>query len=82
MTLPFDLRTLEVFLAVVDRGGFSAAARERHVAQSAVSQTIANLERRLGLTLFQRHERRIPLTPEGEAFVSPWWRPGRVACSR
>ncbi|RTQ99368.1 LysR family transcriptional regulator [Halomonas nitroreducens] len=69
MTLPFDLRTLGVFLAVVNRGGFSAAARELHVAQSAVSQTIANLEHRLGLTLFQRHERRIALTPEGEAFV-------------
>lgn len=66
MSLPFDLRSLRVFLCVADRGGFSAAARELHVAQSAVSQTIANLERRLELTLFQRHERRISLTPEGE----------------
>ncbi|MFY0991525.1 LysR family transcriptional regulator [Halomonas sp. C05BenzN] len=67
MSLPFDLRALRVFLTVADRGGFSAAARELHVAQSAVSQTIANLEKRLELTLFQRHERRISLTPEGES---------------
>ena len=67
MSLPFDLRALRVFLTVAERGGFSAAARELHVAQSAVSQTIATLEKRLELTLFQRHERRISLTPEGES---------------
>lgn len=69
MTLPFDLRALSVFLAAADQGGFGAAARELHIAQSAVSQSIANLERRLELTLFHRHERRIALTPEGEALV-------------
>ncbi len=66
MSLPFDLRALGVFLAVAEQGGFSAAARELHVAQSAVSQTIATLEKRLELTLFHRHERRIALTPEGQ----------------
>ncbi|AMD01751.1 LysR family transcriptional regulator [Halomonas chromatireducens] len=70
MSLPFDLRALRVFLTVADRGGFSAAARELHVAQSAISQTIANLERHLDLTLFHRHERRISLTPEGQALQS------------
>ncbi|MCG6657388.1 LysR family transcriptional regulator [Halomonas campisalis] len=69
MSLPFDLRTLRVFTTVAERGGFSAAARELHVAQSAISQTIANLERRLELTLFHRHERRISLTPEGQALL-------------
>jgi DNA-binding transcriptional LysR family regulator len=66
MSLPFDLRALGVFLAVAEQGGFSAAARELNVAQSAVSQTIATLEKRLELTLFHRHERRIALTPEGQ----------------
>lgn len=66
MKLPFDLRALRVFLTVAEYGGFSAAARELHVAQSAVSQTVANLERRLELPLFHRHERRISLTPEGQ----------------
>ncbi|MDW5376984.1 LysR family transcriptional regulator [Halomonas sp. HP20-15] len=66
MSLPFDLRALRYFLAVAEHGGFTRAARELHVAQSAVSQTIAGLEARLELTLFHRHERRISLTPEGE----------------
>ncbi len=66
MNLPFDLRALRIFLTVVDQSGFGAAARELHIAQSAVSQSIANLERRLELTLFHRHERRITLTPEAK----------------
>ncbi|MHB0776503.1 LysR family transcriptional regulator [Halomonas sp. WWR20] len=69
MALPFDLRTLRCFLAVADHGGFTAASRELHIAQSAVSQTIATLEARLELTLFHRHERRIALTPEGETLL-------------
>lgn len=70
MSLPFDLRALRVFVTVAEHAGFSAAARELHVAQSAVSQTIANLERQLELRLFHRHERRIALTPEGEALYA------------
>lgn len=66
MPLPFDLRALRVFLAVADHGGFTRAARALHLAQSAVSQTVATLESRLELVLFHRHERRITLTPEGE----------------
>ncbi|MBY5970393.1 LysR family transcriptional regulator [Halomonas denitrificans] len=69
MSLPFDLRSLAVFVAVVDHGGFSAAARARHVAQSAVSQTIASLEQRLDTPLFKRQERPIQLTPEGEVLL-------------
>jgi len=69
MSLPFDLRTLRVFVTVAEQGGFSAAARALNVAQSAVSQTIATLEKRLELTLFHRHERRIGLTPEGETLL-------------
>lgn len=69
MSLPFDLRSLGVFVSVVDQGGFSAAARTLHVAQSAVSQTIATLEHRLGVILLHRHERRISLTPEGQALL-------------
>ncbi|GHC31265.1 LysR family transcriptional regulator [Aidingimonas halophila] len=66
MALPFDLRALRVFVTIADHGGFSAAARELHVAQSAVSQTIASLEERLDVQLLHRHERRISLTPEGD----------------
>ncbi|ALM51869.1 LysR family transcriptional regulator [Halomonas huangheensis] len=69
MTHAFDLRALKVFVAVVEHGSFSAAARAQHTAQSAVSQTIAGLERRLDTLLFHRQDRRISLTPEGEVLL-------------
>lgn len=66
-----DDRLLEmrVFKAVVDAGGFTAAAHVLGVAQSFVSQTINNLERRLGLRLLHRSTRGRRLTAEGEQFL-------------
>ena len=43
--MPMDLRKLELFVAVVDSGGFTAAAEAVHVAQPSVSQAIRELER-------------------------------------
>ena len=43
-----DLRRLRLFLAVVDEGGFTAAARAVHVAQPAVSLAVRELEEELG----------------------------------
>ncbi len=52
-----SLDQLRVFLAVVDAGSFSAAARRLNRRQSVVSYTIANLERHLGgLMLFDRRQ--------------------------
>jgi DNA-binding transcriptional LysR family regulator len=45
---------LRCFHAVMDAGGFSRAAERLDLSQSAVSQTIANLEHRLGTTLLRR----------------------------
>jgi DNA-binding transcriptional LysR family regulator len=64
-----DLKQLEFALAVVDEGGFTAAARRLHAVQSTVSGTIRELERDLGVTLFERTTRQVRLTPAGEAFV-------------
>lgn len=52
--MAFDLDNLRVFLAAVDEGSFSAAARKLGRVPSAVSMAIANLEADLGLTLFDR----------------------------
>lgn len=60
----------EAFLAVVDRGGFGAAARELGVTQSTVSRRISALEMRLGKRLVERTTRRITLTEAGLAFAS------------
>ena len=49
-----DLRRLRVLGEVARRGGFSAAASELHVSQSAVSQQIAALEREVGMSLLVR----------------------------
>ncbi|GAA3235636.1 LysR family transcriptional regulator [Nonomuraea helvata] len=64
-----ELRQLHYLLAIVEEGSFTRAAARVHVAQPAISQQIAQLERELGERLFDRSERRIRLTPAGEAFL-------------
>lgn len=59
---------MEVFVQVVERGGFSSAARPCRMTPSAVSKLIARLEGRLGVRLVNRSTRRFQLTPEGCAF--------------
>lgn len=59
---------MEVFVRVVELGGFSAAARASRMTPSAVSKLIARLEARLGARLVNRSTRRLQLTPEGAAF--------------
>ncbi len=59
---------MEVFVRVVELGGFSAAARAFRLTPSAVSKLIARLEARLGARLFNRSTRGLQLTPEGGAF--------------
>jgi DNA-binding transcriptional LysR family regulator len=59
---------MEVFVRVVDLGGFSAAARAFRMTPSAVSKLVARLEHRLGARLVNRSTRRLQLTPEGSAF--------------
>lgn len=56
---------LRTFVAAADASSFSEAARRIHRAQSAVSQTIANLEIQLSVTLFDRAGRRPVLTDAG-----------------
>ncbi|MFS2012579.1 LysR substrate-binding domain-containing protein [Azospirillum sp. CT11-132] len=59
-------RTLFIFEAAARTGSFSAAAREFNVTQPSVSRSIAQLEDRLGLRLFQRTPTGIMLTPDGD----------------
>jgi DNA-binding transcriptional LysR family regulator len=66
-----DLRRLTYFLAVVDHDGFTAAADEVDVSQPALSLAVKELERELGVGLFDRVGRRVHLTAAGEALVGP-----------
>lgn len=59
---------MDVFVRVVELGGFSPAARACRMTPSAVSKLIARLEARLGTRLFNRSTRALRLTPEGGAF--------------
>lgn len=61
-----NMTLLTTFLAVVETGSFTQAARETFVTQPAVSQHIRALEEKLGVKLFVRHGPRIHLTAEGE----------------
>src|SRR5258707_3475248 len=63
------LDQLRTFIAAADEGSFSAAGRKLRRAQSVVSQTIANLEAQLGVTLFDRTGRYPQLTGEGRALL-------------
>jgi DNA-binding transcriptional LysR family regulator len=59
---------MQVFVRVVEHGGFSPAARACRMTPSAVSKLIARLEARLGTRLVSRSTRRLQLTPEGCTF--------------
>lgn len=59
---------MEVFVRVVQEGGFSAAARSLDLTPSAVSKLIARLEDRLGVRLLARTTRALSLTAEGETY--------------
>lgn len=59
---------MEVFVRIVEQGGFSAAARACRMTPSAVSKLVARLETRLGTRLVNRSTRAFQLTPEGCAF--------------
>ncbi len=67
MPVPIDPRALMTFGAVCREGSISAAARALNISQPSVSSTIANLEHRLGIILFQRRRSGIVLTAEGKA---------------
>ena len=62
---PIDLRGLEIFLAVCDTGGLTAAARALDLTQAAVSQHLAKIERELGVQLVDRSVRPQQVTHAG-----------------
>lgn len=64
-----ELRHLRYFVAVAENGGFGRTARLLHVAQSAISEQVRDLEAELGVTLFNRGNRQVRLTWHGEQFL-------------
>jgi LysR family carnitine catabolism transcriptional activator len=64
-----ELQQLRYAVAVIEAGSFTAAARQCFVAQPSLSQSIRNLERELGVDLFERIGRGFVVTAAGEAFA-------------
>lgn len=63
-----QLHELRTFIAVVEAGGFSAAARRARASQPAVSKAVGALEKRLGVMLFNRSTRNVTLTDQGQGY--------------
>jgi DNA-binding transcriptional LysR family regulator len=61
-----DLPALRAFQAVATSGSMSAASRELGLTQSAISQRISAIEKRIGVELFDRNMRPLALTPAGQ----------------
>ena len=64
-----DLRSLRYALTLADELHFGRAARAHYIAAQPFGRRIQELERELGVTLFERTSRRVTLTPAGERFV-------------
>ncbi|HJV34999.1 LysR family transcriptional regulator [Geomonas sp.] len=65
-----DVRQLRYFLEVARVSSFTKAAEGLRIAQPAVSMAVKKLEEELDLVLFNRQDKKVSLTAEGEIFVS------------
>ncbi|WP_392799004.1 LysR substrate-binding domain-containing protein [Saccharospirillum sp. HFRX-2] len=63
------LSALPAFEAAARHQSFSRAAEELHLTHGAISRAVAQIEDRLGVSLFQRRSRRVWLTPAGERLL-------------
>ena len=67
--MDINLELYKVFYYVATTLSFSEASRELFISQSAVSQSIKTLEKKLNHTLFIRSTKKVLLTPEGELLL-------------
>src|SRR2546426_12596256 len=65
-----ELRHLRYFVSGAEQGAFVKAAGQLRVAQSALSKQIRDLEREVGVALFERLSRGVRLTAAGEVFLA------------
>jgi DNA-binding transcriptional LysR family regulator len=68
MTMHVTIRQLRAFVAVVETGSFSEAAKAMSLSQAALSGLVAELESRVGVRLLDRNTRSVALSAVGQAF--------------
>jgi DNA-binding transcriptional LysR family regulator len=61
---------LSILLAVIDNGGFSAAADMLDIQVARVSRSVSKIEKQLGVSILNRTTRRLELTDEGKQFIN------------
>jgi DNA-binding transcriptional LysR family regulator len=66
---PYDIVTIQLFVAVAKTGSIAGAARQQHIAASAVSHRIHELELATGTKLLNRLPRGVELTAAGRVFM-------------
>ena len=64
-----ELRQLRYLIAAAEAGSFSRAARGMNIKQATLSRHIIDVEKRLGMTLFDRRTRGATLTPNGKIYL-------------
>ena len=64
-----NIEYLKLFYDVAAYRSISKAASESHISQSALSQQLSNMEVKLGVTLFERSNKGVELTPEGKTLL-------------
>ncbi|WP_051385552.1 LysR family transcriptional regulator [Actinokineospora inagensis] len=64
-----ELREIEILLSLREQLHFGRAAKQLHISQSRVSQTLRNVEQRIGGQLFERTSRQVLLTSLGDEFI-------------
>ena len=68
MTMHVTIRQLRAFVAVVETGSFSEAAKAMSLSQAALSGLVAELENRVGVRLLDRNTRSVALSAVGQSF--------------
>ncbi len=70
MAREIDLSLLRAFVAVSETGGMTAAGRQLNLTQAAISQQIKRLEEQFGTALFDRRQRRLAFTSDGDRLMA------------
>jgi DNA-binding transcriptional LysR family regulator len=71
MTRDIDIALLRAFVSVAETGGMTSAGRLLHLTQAAISQQIKRLESALQTELFDRRQKKLRLTADGERLLAP-----------